>query len=346
MLIEAALVLEMQRTNPRVNTRTAHKYAEWVLEESTQHVLDPWLIFSLVYVESRWTAVVVRPEGDGSCSVGLGQMNVATCDPIEIERLVDPRENLRRVGHRLALLRRVCKNDCEGIRWLRGYNPGSKSYVSKVEGVLARAHAEYEPPLREVPTDLYASWMCREDDRGASAECGVAAWRTCSRGPVEPVLCEVPQMSQVHDAGVRVPSPSSGDAAARVHSNPDKIDFVAPGWTGPIWHCSELAVLLQRSPAGMEWCRYDIDVAFLGQVPALLLGQGLGVSELFPRDGYFMMEEVACPGPFFFLSGKPSLLAGPARLLGIRLGRVVTPLPGATTEQLIGHMVEQLLAAR
>jgi len=163
MLMQAMLVLEIQRTNPRIGDAVAEHYASWVVEEADAHEEDPWLIFALGYVESRWTARVVRHEGDGSCSVGIGQINVPTCEARAVERLRDPRENLRQVGTRLELLRRTCKKDCMGIGWLRGYNPGDRGYVARVEKVLRRCHEEHDdhqPVVREVPTGLHLPGMC------------------------------------------------------------------------------------------------------------------------------------------------------------------------------------------
>jgi hypothetical protein len=172
MLIETALMLEIQRTNPRrVDENKAALYSGWVVEQAREHNLDPWLLHSLIYVESRWVAKVVRLEGDKSCSVGLGQINVADCNEQKIRKLQDPHENLRHIGARLELLQRTCKKNCEGLGWLQGYNPGSKSYVRLVETVLRRCHDDHESIVREVHARLHVPGLRRDGRCGASAEC-------------------------------------------------------------------------------------------------------------------------------------------------------------------------------
>ena len=157
MLIEAALIIEMHRSNPAMDDKTAEAYAGWVVEESENHKLDPWLVYSLVHVESRWKTSAFRLEGDGTCSVGLGQINVPNCDPWTIERLHDPHHNLKTVTLRLDLLRRICRKKCEGIGFVRGYNPGDRSYLRLIGQVLERCHDDYEPALREVRTGMHVS---------------------------------------------------------------------------------------------------------------------------------------------------------------------------------------------
>jgi hypothetical protein len=171
MLIEAALTAEIQKTNPRkIDERKAETYAGWVVEQAKEHSLDPWLLHALVYVESRWVAKVVRIEGDKSCSVGLGQINVADCSDAKVQKLQDPHENLRQVARRLDLLQRTCKNSCEGLGWLQPYNPGDKSYVRLVETVLRRCHDDHEPAVRDVQTRLHFSGVCWQGPGGAGAK--------------------------------------------------------------------------------------------------------------------------------------------------------------------------------
>jgi len=347
MLIEAALMFEVQRTNLRIDERTARKYVDWIVEQATTHRLDPWLFFSLVYVESRWTAAVVRAEGDKSCSVGLGQINVSDCDPLEIERLQEPHENLRNVGWRLAQLRRICTRDCEGIRWLRGYNPGSKSYVSKVETVLERCHADYESPLREIPAGLHLSGVQWQSGDRTGRECGASAWRARSGGSSEPILCEVPQMSSLPDESDRRPAPSSTAGAGGILTSSDRVSFQAPGWSGAIWHCASAVVVCRDCEgSGLVWCYYDMKAVYLSQAAALALAQGAFLGALFPNDGYFSMEGGTCTGPFFFLSGRPSLVFGTPRVMDVVLARVLEAPPEISPIELVGRLVEQFLARR
>jgi hypothetical protein len=168
MLVETALMLEIQRTNPKVPEPQARKFASWVLEEADRNNLDPWLFHGIVYIESRWTPGVVRREEDGSCSIGLGQINVRRCEASKVQPLRDPRENLRRMGDFLSTIRDSCLKNCQGLKWLRFYNYNNKRYVTGLVGpVVDRCHAAYDekdeqPSPEHVHSELHVSRVCRE----------------------------------------------------------------------------------------------------------------------------------------------------------------------------------------
>lgn len=166
MLIEAALALEIQTVNPRLPTPTVTQYVQWVVEDSRHYDVDPWVVYALVGVESHWNAAALRREGDGTCSVGLGQINVRDCYSEKVVRLLEPRANLRAVVLRLNLLQRVCSHDCDGIGWLQGYNPGSHHYLGLVTRLMRRrgVYEDRESDIREVHTEMYSSGMCRQGD--------------------------------------------------------------------------------------------------------------------------------------------------------------------------------------
>jgi hypothetical protein len=134
------------------------------MEEAGKNSLDPWVFHGIVWTESRWTAHVVRREQDGSCSVGLGQINVR-CDSKQVKVLQDPRENLKKMGVFLGNLQTSCKKNCSGLGWLKAYNWNDKAYVpQKVEPIVQRCHASYsvQSHLRAVQADLYLPWLPRE----------------------------------------------------------------------------------------------------------------------------------------------------------------------------------------
>lgn len=173
MQVEIAIALEIQRTNPKVSETMAQQYSAWVMEESVRNDLDPWLLHGIAHVESRWTAKAFRKERDGSCSVGLGQINVGNCEPGRVQTLKDPRENLRAMSDFLSTIRSTCRKNCEGLRWLRFYNYNNKQYVSGlVEPVIRRCRTKYEEqepqrdhlPVQEVPARVYFPWMLRKAD--------------------------------------------------------------------------------------------------------------------------------------------------------------------------------------
>lgn len=166
MAIELALALAIRQTNPKVDHARADKYAAWVVEEADKRALDPWLFQAIIYTESRWTARVVRVEGDGSCSVGLGQINLARCEKDKIEELKEPQTNLQRMGEFLERIRSTCRYKCDGLGWLRAYNPGSKKYVPAVAAALERYHARFDEQSsrRALRVDVHASGMCWDLD--------------------------------------------------------------------------------------------------------------------------------------------------------------------------------------
>jgi hypothetical protein len=174
MLIEAALALEIHRTNPALPAGTVRQYAAWVLEEARARDFDPWLFHGVIVIESRWTAGVVRVEGNHTCSVGLGQINVR-CDGRHIAPLKEPRANLRRMGAMFDALRHACVTLCDEAGWLRGYNPGDGTYTRRVLAILSRCHVLYsEPALCRVHPHMHVSGLRGEAVDAAGAECGPA----------------------------------------------------------------------------------------------------------------------------------------------------------------------------
>ena len=142
MLAKLALLLSLaiQASNPKVQPREARLYARWVLREAAAQHADPWVFQAIIARETRWTPTEVRHETDGSCSVGLGQINV-DCAPRIVAPLLDPRTNIRRVGAVLAHLKSSCRHDCQDLGWLRAYNPGSAAYFEAVLAAVQRYHA-------------------------------------------------------------------------------------------------------------------------------------------------------------------------------------------------------------
>jgi hypothetical protein len=144
MLIEVALALEIRTTNPKLTAETSQQYANWVVEEAADRGLDPWLLHGLVSVESAWTASAVNHEKNGTCSVGLGQINTG-CSKEQLAKYQDPRTNLHKIGEYLAGMQKSCTKDCKNNGWVRAYNPGSKDYyLRQIRAIVARCHKEYD----------------------------------------------------------------------------------------------------------------------------------------------------------------------------------------------------------
>jgi hypothetical protein len=141
LMVSVLLAAAIQHSNPRLSPRDRAHYASWVREEARAHNLDPWIFHALINRETRWTATAVRHEGDGSCSVGLGQINVP-CTAVAMQPLLDPRTNIHRMGSFLAKIRGACTRGCASLGWLKQYNPGNAEYLSAVQADVRKHHAE------------------------------------------------------------------------------------------------------------------------------------------------------------------------------------------------------------
>jgi hypothetical protein len=176
MLQEVLLALAIHQANPALPEETRYRYAAWVLADAKQHQLDPWVYVAIVRRETRWTTGITRYEFNGSCSVGLGQINVP-CDTPDLVQLLDARTNLRRMGTFLTHLRSTCQNDCQNLGWLRAYNPGSAEYFTAVRDAVRTFHAQNgQPVVLPVPHGVHASRVSRQARSRAGHERRLDAW--------------------------------------------------------------------------------------------------------------------------------------------------------------------------
>lgn len=155
-------------------------------------------------------------------------------------------------------------------------------------------------------------------------------------------------MSTLHDASGGGTAAAGADGTGGLLENPDGValSFTAPGWTGPIWRCNRL--LVSRIGRGrVTWDRYDIRTVYLSHVAALLASQGLPVNELFPSSGYFSSIDGLQTGPFVYLAGELAPHAEPpARVLNVVLARIVSTPSGLSMAEVLGELVETVLASR
>ncbi len=151
MQLLQALALSILVTNPGLNPVQAEVYSKALVEQAEKNNLDPWLMEALISKESRWNAMALRREENGSCSVGLGQINLVVCDPVKVTWLQAPLENIRRTARHLAMGREICpkiksEKKCSQNAWVGLYNPGNRTYASDVLHLMeehrARAAAD------------------------------------------------------------------------------------------------------------------------------------------------------------------------------------------------------------
>lgn len=175
MLTALVLAQAIQHTNPALSKETARQYASYVLTASKKHSLDPWIFQSIISRETRWQSVLVRREADGSCSVGLGQIN-GRCTEAVMAPLRDPRVNIFRMGTFLAHLRSTCRTDCQDLGWLRRYNPGSAAYLAAIQEAVRTHHAQDgQSAVLRVPAQVPAPRVLRHAPHRAGRDCGLDA---------------------------------------------------------------------------------------------------------------------------------------------------------------------------
>jgi len=114
--------------------RQSRQYADLVHQATRDNEIDPWMVLGIIQTESRFHRSVVRHERDGTCSVGLMQVNIKDCSEALMAELQDPAVNIRRgvgimlAGRRYCYVNRgKCPKGPIGI-----YNPRSKEYASRV----------------------------------------------------------------------------------------------------------------------------------------------------------------------------------------------------------------------
>lgn len=134
--MKSALVLQVLRPWLGVILATAE----------IEHV-DARTLAAIVFLESRGQPQLMSKEKNGTCSVGLGMVNVADCDPQRMRRLQDPVYNLRVSAQMLKANQKWCRRHptewrCRaGERSFRGggavncYAGRTKDYAARVQAV-------------------------------------------------------------------------------------------------------------------------------------------------------------------------------------------------------------------
>lgn len=104
---------------------------------------------------------------------------------------------------------------------------------------------------------------------------------------------------------------------------------------------------MSRTETGdLTWDRYDIASVHLSHVAALLLSQGLAVSELFPTNGSFLSVDGYKGGPFYYIAGEPVVGDVPPRITKVVLARIVEAPEGVSMTDVLGRIVETVLTGR
>ena len=89
--------------------KTLAPWMALIFSTATAAHVDPATLGAIVFLESRGQPHLVSEERNGSCSVGLGMVNVPDCDPVRISALQDPAFNLRAAALALRANQRWCR---------------------------------------------------------------------------------------------------------------------------------------------------------------------------------------------------------------------------------------------
>jgi hypothetical protein len=128
----AAIAAAINLSAPTLPDALVDSYAETVRDEALEHELDPMLMVSIVYNESRWQAGAVN--GRSNC-LGLGGICLGTFPACQQDprgeacmgmrvRLLIPTTNLQVSAAMLESNREYCENRFKSVTaadWLGGY---------------------------------------------------------------------------------------------------------------------------------------------------------------------------------------------------------------------------------
>ncbi len=204
MLLQATLSLLIQQSNTSLPPKVVENYAHVLADTAERHDLDPLLLEAIVHIESRYKANAIHYENDGSCSVGLGQINVRECTPGVVDRLTSPTLNLERAAFILVKAKEICpkvRKNCAKLGWVGLYNPGDRTYSSRIRQTMKEHRAIAKSAVREVRSELYVPELSGQASDGTSAHCRVGTRKCCSFRPLESGLWSMPALQAEHDAG-------------------------------------------------------------------------------------------------------------------------------------------------
>jgi hypothetical protein len=112
-----------------------------------------------------------------------------------------------------------------------------------------------------------------------------------------------------------------------VDQGSDRVELVGGGWSGSIGYCTTFSWERPCRNGGVEWEKVTSPSFVFSQTAALLVAQGMKLSDLFPPDVSFVVPhkegDLRVRGPFLLLKGtfsRPS--SPPLRLQDMVLARV------------------------
>lgn len=132
-----------------------------VLSTATAERVDPATLGAIVYLESRGQPHLVAKERNGTCSVGLGMVNVPDCDPMRISSLQDPAFNLRVAAKILKANQRWCRRHPSEWRCRAGERSFRGGGALNCYAGNTKAYAPRVKPVRRTLQHAFKAWVKR-----------------------------------------------------------------------------------------------------------------------------------------------------------------------------------------
>lgn len=132
-----------------------------VFSTATAEHVDPATLGAIVFLESRGQPHLVARERNGTCSVGLGMVNVPDCDPVRISSLQDPAFNLRVAAKILRANQRWCRRHPSEWRCRAGNRVMKDGGALNTYAGWTTSYAPRIKPVRRTLQRAYQAWVKR-----------------------------------------------------------------------------------------------------------------------------------------------------------------------------------------
>lgn len=135
--------------------------------EAERAGVSPVTLGAIVFTESRGQPHLVSKEKNGSCSVGLGMVNVPDCNPMRISSLQDPAYNVQVAAKILRANERWCRSHradryCRAGERVFPRGGGVNRYAGR-----SSTYAKTIAPARRVVRALLSARHARQKKKGA-----------------------------------------------------------------------------------------------------------------------------------------------------------------------------------
>ncbi len=127
---------------------------------------------------------------------------------------------------------------------------------------------------------------------------------------------------------------------------PHRVALVGGGWSGPIGHCRDFKWTRPVRTGSIEWESIESSAFVFSQTAALLVAQGMKLSQLLPPDVRFDLSSVGVEGPtgpFLLLKGTLSTPdSPPMRLKDMVLARLTRVPVGMSEADVLSDLLRSV----